>query len=77
MEPVQDIPTLVKRRLQAQVVRPIYEEMVRELGEQKAAAILGTAIRKAAVAEGHEFAARAPSGKTSMEHFIALYELWS
>jgi hypothetical protein len=26
MEPVQDIATLVKRRLQAQVVGPIYEE---------------------------------------------------
>ena len=40
MEPVQDIPTLVKRRLQAQVVGPIYEEMVREIGEEKAAAFL-------------------------------------
>ena len=77
MEPVQDIPTLVKRRLQAQVVAPIYEEMVREIGEEKAAAILDRAIRKAAIAEGREFAARAPEGKTSMKDFIALYELWS
>ena len=68
MEPRQDIPTLVKRRLQAQVVGPIYEETARQLGEEKAAAILDTAIRKAAIAEGREFAARAPSGKTSMEH---------
>jgi hypothetical protein len=77
MEPVQDIPTLVKRRLQAQVVGPIYEEMVREIGEEKAAVILDAAIRKAAIAEGREFAARAPNGKTSMKDFIALYELWT
>ncbi len=77
MEPKQDIPTLVKRRLQAQVVGPIYQEMVREIGEEKAAAILHGAIRNAAIAEGREFAARAPGGKTSMADFIALYELWT
>ena len=77
MEPVQDIPTLVKRRLQAQVVGPIYEEMVREIGTEKAAAILDAAIRKAAIAEGREFASRASNGKTSMQDFIALYELWT
>jgi hypothetical protein len=77
MEPVQDVPTLVKRRLQAQVVGPIYEEMVREIGEERAAAILDRAIRKAAIAEGREFATRAPSGNTSMKEFIELYELWT
>jgi hypothetical protein len=77
MEPVQDIPTLLKRRLQAQVVGPIYEEMVREVGEEIAARILDAAIRRAAVAEGREFAARAPAGQTSLKDFIALYELWT
>ena len=67
----------MKRRLQAQVIGPIYEEMVREIGAEKAAAILDAAIRKAAIAEGREFAARAPAGKTSMRDFIALYELWT
>jgi hypothetical protein len=52
MEPVHDIPTLVMRPLQAQVVGSIYEEMVRELGEERAAAILDTAIRKAVIAAG-------------------------
>jgi hypothetical protein len=77
MEPVQDIPTLVKRRLQAQVVGPIYAEMVREIGEEMAARILDAAIRRAAVAEGREFAARAAGGRTSLQDFIALYELWT
>lgn len=77
MEPVQDVPTLTKRRLQAQVIGPIYAEMVLEIGEDRAAAILDRAIRKAAVAEGRAFAARAPGGKTSLTDFIALYELWT
>ena len=72
-----EIPTLTKRRLQAQVIGPIYREMVAVIGEEKAAAILEAAIRKAAIAEGREFAKRAPGGVTSMADFIKLYELWT
>jgi L-2-amino-thiazoline-4-carboxylic acid hydrolase len=72
-----DIPTLTKRRLQAQVIGAIYAEMVAEIGEAKANAILDAAIRKAAIAEGREFAAREPGGATSMAGFIKLYELWT
>ncbi|MFO1122470.1 MAG: L-2-amino-thiazoline-4-carboxylic acid hydrolase [Hyphomicrobiales bacterium] len=72
-----ELPTLTKRRLQAQVIGPIYAEMVAEIGEEKAAAILDAAIRKAAIAEGRDFARKAPGGKTSMADFIKLYELWT
>ena len=72
-----EIPTLTKRRLQAQVIGPIYFEMVAAIGEEKASAILDAAIRKAAIAEGKEFARRAPQGTTSMADFIKLYELWT
>ena len=74
---MSDIPTLTKRRLQAQVIGPIYAEMVAEVGAEKAATILDSAIRKAAIAEGREFANRAPGGVTSMADFIKLYELWT
>ena len=72
-----EIPTLTKRRLQAQVIGPIHAEMVAELGEARANAILDAAIRKAAIAEGREFARKAPGGVTSMADFIKLYELWT
>ena len=55
-----DISTLIKRRLQAAVIKPIYEEMVTELGDEKAQSILGNAIRKAAIEEAGEFARKAP-----------------
>jgi hypothetical protein len=35
-----DLPTLTKRRLQAQVIGPIYAEMAAEIGEEKAGQIL-------------------------------------
>ncbi len=71
-----EIPTLAKRRLQAQVIGPIYAEMVEQLGEERAGAILDSAIRKAAIAEGKHFAAKS-NGQTSMADFIKLYELWT
>jgi hypothetical protein len=71
-----EIPTIVKRKLQAQVIGPIYAEMVEQVGEERASSILDAAIRKAAIAEGKEFARKAPGGVTSMADFIKLYELW-
>lgn len=72
-----DIPTLTKRRLQAEVIGPIYAEMVAQVGAEKAAAILDAAIRKAAISEGAAFAAKAPDGKPSMADFIKLFGLWT
>jgi L-2-amino-thiazoline-4-carboxylic acid hydrolase len=72
-----EIPTITKRRLQAEVIGPIYAEMAAEIGEEKAAQILDAAIRKAAIAEGRAFALKAPGGQTSMADFIKLYELWT
>ena len=75
MEDTTTIPTLTRRRLQAQVIGPIHAEMVAVIGKEKADAILDAAIRKAAVAEAQAFAAKA--GQTSMADFIKLYELWT
>jgi L-2-amino-thiazoline-4-carboxylic acid hydrolase len=72
-----EIPVLTKRKLQAQVIGPIYAEMVEQIGEEKASSILDQAIRKAAIAEGKEFAEKTPGGQTSMQNFIKLYELWT
>ncbi|MFD1326865.1 L-2-amino-thiazoline-4-carboxylic acid hydrolase [Mycoplana ramosa] len=72
-----ELPVLLKRRLQAQVIGPIHAEMVEAIGREKADAILDSAIRKAAIAEGKAFAAREPGGETTMASFIKLYELWT
>lgn len=72
-----DLPTIQKRKLQAEVIGPIYAEMVAQVGEAKARDILDAAIRKAAIAEGKAFASKAPGGVTSMAEFIRLYDLWT
>lgn len=71
-----ELPTLVKRTIQAEVIGPIYREMAATIGEQKAREILDAAVRKAAVAEGKHFAELA-RGETSMADFIKLYDLWT
>jgi hypothetical protein len=45
---MSELPTLTKRQLQAQVIGPIYAEMVEQLGKQRAGEILDSAIKKAA-----------------------------
>lgn len=72
-----ELPTLTKRKIQAEVIGPIYKEMVAAIGEEKAQAILDAAVRKAAIAEGRHFAGLAPGGTTSMADFIKLYDLWT
>ena len=73
----EQIPILLKRQIQAQVIGPIHAEMVAEFGLEKANAVLDAAVRKAAIAEGRAFARQEPGGVTSMTQFIKLYELWT
>jgi ribonuclease BN (tRNA processing enzyme) len=77
LESTLEVPVLLKRQLQAEVVGPIYAEMVKQLGKERAAQILGEAISKAAIAEGKAFSAKADGVKPTMADFVTLYELWT
>jgi hypothetical protein len=68
------VPVLLKRRLQAEVIAPIHAELVAELGEEKANALLDRAIRKAAVLEGQKFAG---GREVSFADFKKLFTLWT
>jgi L-2-amino-thiazoline-4-carboxylic acid hydrolase len=68
------VPVLLKRKLQAEVIAPIHAELVAEIGEEKANALLDRAIRKAAVAEGQKFAG---GREVSLEDFKKLFALWT
>lgn len=70
-----DLPILEQRRIEANIIKPIYEEMVAELGHARARAILAAAIRKDAIAQGAAYAA-AQDGPTTLEGFHALLPQW-
>ena len=69
-----DLPIIEQRRIEASIVKPIYEELKRELGEEGAKRIIGAAIRQDAIAQGRAYAG---SGKTSLAGFHALFPQWT
>ncbi|MGI9335236.1 MAG: L-2-amino-thiazoline-4-carboxylic acid hydrolase, partial [Gammaproteobacteria bacterium] len=70
-----DLPILEQRRIEANVIKPIFEEMVAELGEERAKAILGRAIRKNAIGQGQAYA-QAQDAPTTLGGFHALLPQW-
>jgi hypothetical protein len=70
-----ELGILARRRIEAEIIKPIYEILVRDYGQEKAAAVIGEAVSHAAVEAGRQFAAREPNGP-DLQGFIALQELW-
>ena len=66
---------LARRRIEAEIIKPIYEIMKREFGTERAQAVIAEAVRGAAVDAGRTFAAQEPDG-TSVRSFVALQVLW-
>ena len=69
------IPIIELRRIEANVIKPIYEEMAAELGEDAARRILRAAIRRNAIEQGRTLAAESqePAG---IAGFAKLLERW-
>jgi hypothetical protein len=70
-----EIGVLARRRIQAEVIKPIYEVMMREIGVEKAKAIIREAVASDAIREGEAYAAREPGG-ADIESFARLQHLW-
>ena len=70
-----DLPILEQRRIEANIIKPIYDEMVAELGAERARVILGNAIKKNAIAQGKAYA-DAQEEATSLLGFHSLLPQW-
>jgi hypothetical protein len=71
-----ELGILARRRIEAAIIAPIYDEMREAIGEEKARDILRRAIRRAAIDAGAEMAARANDG-ADLESFKAILPLWT
>jgi hypothetical protein len=71
-----ELGILARRRIEAAIVAPIYDEMREAVGEHKARDILRRAIRRAAIDAGAEMASRAAGG-ADLESFKAILPLWT
>jgi len=72
---MSDLPIIHLRRIEANVIKPIYEEMVKELGAERAREILGKAIVQNAIEHGRELAETAGVGR-DLDGFAALLPNW-
>lgn len=70
-----DLPILEQRRIEANIIKPIYEEMKAEIGAEKARKIISAAITKNAIEQGSAYA-KTEGGNTSLESFHALLPQW-
>lgn len=66
---------LQRRRIEANIIAPIYRNLVKEIGQEKAADIIREAITEDARKAGARFAAAEPNG-ASLTTFIDIQELW-
>ena len=72
---VKQLPILEKRKIQAEVLGPVFREMVEQVGSEKAASILKEAIRKAAIEDGKYFREKTDASLSTMDHFVEQIEL--
>ena len=70
-----DLPILEQRRIEASIIKPIYDEMVEQLGKEKADEILGKAVIKDAIEQGQAYA-EGQDEPTTLATFYALMDQW-
>ena len=67
---------LQQRQIEAEVIKPIYEEMAARFGPETAQEVLRAAIEKSAIAAGKSFAADLDN-RTDLNAFRNLLHLWT
>ena len=70
-----ELGILARRKIEAEIIKPIYDILVREIGKARAQAVIGEAIENAAIEAGKAFAREEPNG-ADIRSFVALQYLW-
>lgn len=70
-----ELGILARRKIEAEIIKPIYDIPVREIGKARAQAVIGEAIENAAIEAGKAFARQEPDG-ADIRSFVALQYLW-
>ena len=75
MTTLNRLPILERRRIQAELAVPIYEELKAALGEDEARRLIARAVRRAATEEGRRFAEE-HGGPGGIAGFLSFQHLW-
>jgi imidazole glycerol phosphate synthase subunit HisF len=76
MSDQQQLAMLERRRIEAAILKHVYDTLQASHGKDVAQRTLATAVRAAAMAQAREMAEKV-NGKTSMQTFIDRQELWT
>lgn len=68
-----ELTNIERRRIQGEVIRPIWEELKARLGPEEARALMARAITRSAEEEARAAAARAPEGGNPMQRFTEVF----
>jgi hypothetical protein len=72
-----ELPILEQRRIEANIIKPIYAEMKAEFGAETAQRIIGKAVVGSAIAAGQAYAAAQTDGRTDLSRFHTLLPQWT
>jgi hypothetical protein len=75
MSDPQSLAMLEKRRIEATILKHVYDTLKASHGREMAARTIADAVRKSAIDQGREMA-QAVGGETSMQTFVDRQELW-
>lgn len=70
------MPIIERRRIEAEILKQVYDTARERLGVEGAKALIGESVRRASIGQAKSFAEREPEG-TSLESFIRLFDLWT
>ena len=72
----QPLPIIERRRIEAELLKEVYETLVERHGKDEARQIITESVRRSSMTQAAQFAAQAPGG-TSLQSFIDIQSNWT
>ena len=70
------LPMLERRRIEATILKHVYDTLIESHGREVAARAIADAVRRSSIEQAGQLAASETDGKTSMRTFIARQAQW-
>lgn len=70
------LPMLERRRIEATILKHVYDTLVESHGKEVATRTIADAVRRSSIEQARQLAASEPGGETSMRTFIARQAQW-
>ena len=70
------LPIIQRRKIEAEILREVYQSATELVGKDTARKIIETAVRASAIAQGKAFAAQEAQG-TSLQTFVDIQKHWT